>query len=48
MWATKGEGEGSWIQVDFRQKVKVTSFRYQNRNNAAEDNKEIILSFSDS
>ena len=45
VWASLGEGSGSWIQADFGQMVQVTGFSYQNRA-AVEANKGVTLTFS--
>lgn len=45
MWATKGEGAGSWIAIDMKQKMVIQSFTILNRKNPAEDNKDVTVTF---
>ena len=46
MWASSGEGIGSWIEIKFKQDYQVTAIEYKNRDNAAERNKKIKMEFS--
>lgn len=45
MWATKGEGAGSWIAVDMKDKMMIESFTILNRKNPQEDNKDVSVTF---
>ncbi len=46
MWASDGEGVGSWIEIKFQEEYKVTYIVYKNRDNIGERNKKIEIQFS--
>lgn len=43
MWASDGEGIGSWIEVKFIEEYKVTYIIYKNRDNIGERNRELEI-----
>lgn len=46
-WASKSQGQGAWIQVDFRQTMMVTGFQIVGRNADSERNKQVTLTYDD-
>ena len=47
VWVTAGEGQGSWIQLNFDQKYVLSRLRLQQRSSTMELSKGIQLEFSD-
>ncbi len=47
VWVTAGEGQGSWIQLNFDQKYVISLLRVQQRSSTMELSKGIQLEFSD-
>ncbi len=46
MWASKREGVGSWLNVEFRDIFEITKIQYVNRKNPSERNSLILATFS--
>jgi hypothetical protein len=46
MWASNNDGIGAWIQIFFKQPVKLTKFVYKNRKNPTERNSKLELTYS--
>jgi hypothetical protein len=46
MWATKSEGVGAWLQIEFKNLFQVSKIVYHNRRNPSERNSEIVTVFS--
>jgi hypothetical protein len=45
MWATNGQGLGSWIEMSFKENILFTRLQIKNRNDIAERSAEVELSF---
>lgn len=47
MWFSANQGIGGYIQVDFKTKYQVSVIKIRNRDNKAERNKKILITFSE-
>ena len=46
MWASDNDGVGGWIEIKFKEYMRITKIQYKNRKNASERNSKIIVKFS--
>ncbi len=46
MWASKSEGIGAWVSVEFKALYQITKLKFTNRRNPAERNSLIVATFS--
>ena len=45
IWATKGEGTGAWIEIEFKSIFEITKFEFKDRSHPGERNSKIELLF---